>query len=62
MVCTPPLVAAEAEGAAFFGLGLVDILPPILCLLFVMIKLLLFEEEEEEVEEVVCANDVARMF
>ena len=60
MVFTPPLVAAEAAQAAFFGLGLVCILPPILCLLFVMIKLLLFEEEE--VEEVVCANDVARMF
>jgi len=59
MVCTPPLVAAEAAQAAFFGLGLVCILPPILCLLFVMIKLLFFEEEEQEV---VCANDVARMF
>ena len=60
MVCTPPLVAAEAVVAAFFGLILVCILPPILCLLFVMIKLLLFEEEE--VEEVVCAKDVDRMF
>ncbi|MDA9787167.1 hypothetical protein N9D57_00350 [bacterium] len=60
MVCTPPLVAAEAAVAAFFGLILVCILPPILCLLFVMIKLFLLEEEEQEV--FVCVKDVARMF